>query len=219
MPYFSSCPPSPPLLSFSFFFPPFLNCLVYKHNILWTLLKLLLFLAWHIATLQQRRLQNPQEAEGALGHGFMFEVLTSIVVICHLRTPLFNEQATYVWEWPQRWTPMQRVQRVYSQAVLRVWVTRSAPLLMTAQENTATFESAESAKLQIEVSEKPGEHLWVFCSSPCTKLQQLKRSLIELPPQRKRDLTALQDLLWPTYNWLQWGILQRIAHWVLGRMF
>ena len=61
---FPSSSPSPsPFLPFGLY-------LVYKQLLLRTLLrtlKLFLYLAWHITTFQQKRLQNLQETEGVLG--------------------------------------------------------------------------------------------------------------------------------------------------------
>lgn len=55
---------------------------------------------------------------------------------------------------------MQRVQRVYSHSVtsVQVSVARSAVLMMV-QETAATLQYAESTKLCVEVSKKPGEQL------------------------------------------------------------
>lgn len=87
-------------------------------------------------------------------------------------------------------------------------VAKSAILTM-AQETAATLQYAESTKLWVEVSEKPGEQLWtIFCSSCFTKLQQwiLQRLLAELLLQWKRGLPALKVLLWPVYSWLCSGL-------------
>lgn len=88
---FNLCLPSLSLLSPLLPFP-LLDYLMYKWLLLSTLLRILisLYLAWHIATFQYKRLQNSQEAVGVFGLAFTFEALTSVVVTCHFWVLLFN---------------------------------------------------------------------------------------------------------------------------------